>query len=272
MATATAALALLTGAPVAFAGAFSPESASGSPNAVSIDLLYKITFAIAIPVFLLVEGVLLYSLFRYRFRRGGRDPLQVRGNTRLELGWTAGASLIVVVLAVITFVFLPGIITPASGPGAEGVAVASTDQPPPPGGERPLTIDVNGQQYVWRFDYPGIRGRLFAYQEMVVPTDTTVVLNITSQDVAHSWWIPDLGGKMDALPGHNNETWFRTSRPGRYEGQCAELCGENHAQMRAWVRAIPPEQYRAWVARQTAEIRTAQEELIVTRRQRGSNE
>ena len=93
---------------------------------------------------------------------------------------------------------------------------------------------MNGQQYLWRYDYPG--GDVFSYYRMVVPTNTTVVLKITSSDVIHSWWIPKLGGKADATPGHTNETWFKISKAGIYEGQCAELCGSNHADMRAEVR------------------------------------
>ncbi len=89
---------------------------------------------------------------------------------------------------------------------------------------------MNGQQYLWRYDYPG-SGR-FNYHEMVVPTNTTVVLKITSSDVIHSWWIPKLGGKADAMPGHINETWFKIAKEGVYKGQCAELCGSNHADMR----------------------------------------
>ena len=107
---------------------------------------------------------------------------------------------------------------------------------------------------------------------MVVPTDTTVVLSITSQDVAHSWWIPQLGGKMDALPGHENQTWFKATEPGVFRGQCAELCGENHAAMTASVRAVPPEEFRRWVAQQTAAIRASQEALIETRRSRNTNQ
>ena len=90
---------------------------------------------------------------------------------------------------------------------------------------------MNGQQYLWRYDYPGGRG--LSYYELVVPTNTTVTLNITSSDVHHSWWIPKLGGKADAMPGHTNETWFKITKAGTYEGQCAELCGEGHADMRA---------------------------------------
>jgi cytochrome c oxidase subunit 2 len=260
----------------AFAGVISPES-GGSPNADQIHLLYWIALIISIPIFLLVEGVLVFSLVRHRFRRGDRLPEQVRGNTPLEVGWTFGATAVVVVLMVITFYMLGGIATPAPSDAGATRAGAGEDlyaQAGPPAlaaGERPLEIGVNGQQYLWRYDYPGLRGRLFSYQEMVVPTGTTVVLSITSQDVIHSWWIPELGGKKDAVPGHFTSTWFKATRPGVFRGQCAELCGEGHAAMTGSVRAVPPEEFRRWTAQQTAAIRASQEALIATRRERGTN-
>ncbi|MFP5379976.1 MAG: hypothetical protein ACLGHP_09565 [Vicinamibacteria bacterium] len=89
---------------------------------------------------------------------------------------------------------------------------------------------------------------------MVVPTKTTVVLTIKAQDVAHSWWIPELGGKADAVPGHTNFTWFKIDEPGTYRGQCAELCGRNHADMYAKVVAVPPAEFRAWLQTKKREI------------------
>ena len=89
----------------------------------------------------------------------------------------------------------------------------------------------------------------------MVPTDTTVVLKIRSSDVIHSWWIPKLGGKADATPGYTNETWFKISKPGVYEGQCAELCGSDHADMRAQVQAVRPAEYQAFLRRQASDIR-----------------
>ena len=262
---------LLVAAPLAFADAFTPES-GGSPNADDIDTLYKVTFYFGVVIFIGVEGALLFALFRYRRRRGDPEPAQVRGNTRLEIGWTVGAALILVVLTVITFVALPAIRTPEASEqgglaraGVGGLLFASTDQPRVPGG-RALNIRVNGQQYLWRYDYPE-RG-LYSYYEMVVPTDTAVTLEITASDVIHSWWIPRLGGKFDATPGSVNKTWFKISEPGVYEGQCAELCGENHAQMVARVRAVPVEEYEAWKLEQAAGIAESQRLLAVTRAQR----
>ena len=237
------------------ADVFTPES-GGSPNADKIDTLYKITLFVSIPILLIVEGTLIWSLIKYRAKRGGQAE-QIRGNTPLEMGWTIGAAVILVILTGVTFAFLKGITDPEeSGPQISGgVQVASIDQPDPPGGGG-LKIEVNGQQYLWRYDY-GSKNDLFSYHEMVVPTDTTVLLDITSSDVQHSWWIPKLGGKADAVPGHVNETWFKIAKPGVYKGQCAELCGANHADMRAVVRAVPPDEFARWAKRQRAEIKAA---------------
>jgi cytochrome c oxidase subunit 2 len=258
-------LVLLAFAGSAFADAFSPES-GGSPQADDIDTLYWLVMAVAVIVFVGVEGALFYSLFKFRARRG-TIAAQIRGNTRLEIGWTVGAAVILVVLAILTFIFLPDIRTPPnSGPNglqlADRVLVAAgpTKELPPNG--KSLNICVNGQQYIWRYTYAqncrnAPLNAPFSYEMMYVPTDTTVTLDIDAQDVAHSWWIPKLGGKFDAVPGYTNSTWFKI--PGRLagqtlRGQCAELCGRNHANMTAQVRALTPDQFEAWLDRQRRAI------------------
>jgi cytochrome c oxidase subunit II len=268
---------MLVTAPGAFADAFTPES-GGSPQAEDIDTLYKITLYIGIVIFVGVEATLIYSLIKYRGRRGGPEAQQIHGNTPLEIGWTIGAALILVVLTVVSFVYLPDIENPPpSGPNglrAEQARFASIDQPAPPKSGGPtLTIDVVGQQYIWRYDYAG-GDQLFSYYEMVVPTDTTVVLRVTATDVIHSWWIPELGGKVDGVPGHTNETWFKipAAKAGTvFQGQCAELCGAGHADMRAEVRAVTPDEFEAWADRTRQDIQEAGE-LLSEQRQRREGE
>jgi cytochrome c oxidase subunit 2 len=266
----------LTG--TAFADAWSPES-GGSPQADSIDTLYWLVMVVAVIVFVGVEGALLYSLFKFRARRGA-VAAQIRGNTRLEIGWTVGAAVILVVLAVITFIYLPGIRTPPNS-GPDGlqladralVAASPTKRLPPNG--KSLNICVNGQQYVWRYTYANNCANaplnaVFSYEEMVVPVNTTVTLDITAQDVAHSWWIPKLGGKFDAVPGYTNHTWLKVpgERVGeRFRGQCAELCGRNHANMTANVRAVSPADFEAWLDRRRRTIRQANVAAQQERRQ-----
>jgi cytochrome c oxidase subunit 2 len=263
-------LALASGAS---ADPLTPES-GGSPNADSIDTLYKIVLAVAAVVFVGVEGVLLYSMVRFRARKDA-VPAQIRGNTRLEVGWTVGAAVILVVLAVVTFVMLDSIRNPPNSDASgfpsdrvDNVQNASAFQPRTPSG-RALNIKVNGQRYVWRYTYPdkdnNDLNNVFSYEEMVVPTNTTVTLDIEAQDVAHSWWIPKLGGKFDAIPGHVNFTWFKIPRPGTYRGQCAELCGRNHADMVATVRAVEPAEFNAWLDGKRRQIEAA-DKLAETRR------
>jgi cytochrome c oxidase subunit 2 len=253
-------LVLATGAS---ADLFTPESGGGSKNAESIDTLYKYILVVAAVVFFGVEGALLYSLIKFRARKDA-VPAQIRGNTRLEIGWTLGAAVILVVLAVVTFVMLDDIRNPPDSdpdgfPTARVVNVqnASAYQPRPPSG-RALNIEVNGQRYVWRYTYPdsddNVLNNTFSYETMVVPTKTTVTLTIKAQDVAHSWWIPELGGKADAIPGHTNFTWFKIEQPGTFRGQCAELCGRNHADMLAKVVAVEPAEFKTWLATKKAEI------------------
>ena len=270
-------LAMLIAAPSAFADAFTPES-GGSQNANDIDTLYKITFYIGIVIFLLVWGTLIWSLVRHRGRRGGHAD-QIRGNTPLEIGWTLGAASILVVLTVVTFLYLDDIENPpASGPNGLSAAssqFATIDQPDPPKGGGPaLRIRVNGQQYLWRYDYPG-EGQLFNYHELVVPTDTTVVLELEASDVIHSWWIPKLGPKMDAVPGHVNETWFKIPADqagSQFDGQCAELCGPNHADMRATVTAMEPSDFESWARQKREEIQQAGESLAEDRKARAESD
>jgi cytochrome c oxidase subunit 2 len=262
-------LALALGAVLAAsagADALTPD-AGPTKNAVDIDTLYKIVFYIGLAVVAIVWGVLFYSLYRFRYRRGRRVP-QVFGNSPLELGWTLAAGTIVVAITLITYLMLDGIKNPApSGPSALAEARsenASLDQPAPPKGTKPLEITVSGQQYIWRYQYPN---GAVSFQEMVVPVDTTVVLSIKANDVAHSWWIPKLGGKMDAIPGYTNKTWFKATDTGTFTGQCAEFCGSGHAVMSAKVVVVQPQQYQTWVSDQKNLIKQAQQEVLKMRKQ-----
>jgi cytochrome c oxidase subunit II len=263
----------LAAASPAFAEVFTPD-ASSSPNGDDISTLYEITLYIAIVVFVGVEGTLLWSLLRYRARRDGPEPAQIRGNTPLEIGWTLGAALILVLLTVVTFLYLGDIQNPPAAPAdsdlkaAKGVRYAALGETKPPGADEPLQIGVNGQQYLWRYDYAGYgEEQLFSYYEMVVPVGRPVELSLTASDVIHSWWIPELGGKADAVPGHTNRMWFQAEREGVYAGQCAELCGAGHADMRAVVRAVPADDFEAWAERQRSDIAEAKTLLAEQREQ-----
>jgi cytochrome c oxidase subunit II len=263
--------AFLALAPEASADLISPESGP-SKNANDIDTLYKITLYIGIVIFLLVETTLIYSLIKFRARRRGPEAAQIRGNTPLEISWTIGAALILVLLATVTFLYLPGIKDPPASKAdaiqaAEGSDYATINQKEPPGGNA-LHISVNSQQYIWRYDYDDSEDQLFSFHTLYVPVNVTVTLKIYSADVAHSWWVPKLGGKADAIPGHTNETWFRAEEEGTYEGACAELCGEGHADMRTRVVVLPADEYEAWAEQQVADIKEAQQGLAEQRKER----
>lgn len=232
-----------------------------SPNATSIATLYDIIFALGVVVFLAVMGFILYSVWKFR---ASKNPvaLQIHGNTRLELSLTGAAVVILVIIATVTFIELPSIVNPPnSDAGTGSVLSASLTAPSPPSGQK-LTICVTGRQFIWRYTYgancdkQAWKDRLpYSYTEMVVPAGVTVSLLIQSSDVIHAWWIPALGGKVDAVPGYTTYTWFKALHANElYPGQCAQLCGRQHAFMVAQVHVVTPRQYTAWIASQSKVI------------------
>jgi cytochrome c oxidase subunit II len=261
-------IASLVLAPSALANFFTPKS-GGSPNANEINSLYKVILYIAAVVFVVVEGALLYSVYKFRARKAA-VAAQIHGNTRLEIGWTVAAALILVVLTVITFVKLPGIINPPNS--NQGIALAaSTTEPNPPNGKK-ITICVQGRQYIWRYVYgDGCLNNYFtnklpySFTQMEVPVGETVILKIQANDVIHSWWIPSLGGKVDAVPGYTTYTWFRARGPALYHGQCAQLCGRQHAFMTAQVDVLSPSDYRKKMSQLKQDIETANSQVTQLR-------
>jgi cytochrome c oxidase subunit 2 len=211
-----------------------------SDSAREIQSLYMLVFWLAVAVFIPVQGGLLYILWRFRARPGHELPEQTHGNTTLEIGWTILPAVVLVVMAVPTIQTIFSLESPPT-------ALAN--------GLPPLVIEVTGKQWWWEFKYPEspmANGEpLTTANEIVIPTGRTVYLEITSDNVIHSFWVPQLMGKIDAIPNHNNKIWFTAEDPGQYFGQCAEYCGVQHAQMRMNVIAMAPADYEAWVARTT---------------------
>jgi cytochrome c oxidase subunit 2 len=208
-----------------------------SPNAEGIRDAYLFVSIFVVGIFLLVEGLLVAFAVRYRRRRRQRfeDGAQIHGATRLELAWTAFPVVVLFLVAAFVFVELPGIKdVPAATPRGD------------------LEIRVIGRQFYWQFEYPN---GAVSIDTMRAPAGVPVRLEVTApeQDVIHSWWIPALGGKIDAIPGIVNETWFEAERPGVYTGQCAELCGIEHARMLGAVEVLPETEFAAWVEARRAE-------------------
>ena len=141
---------------------------------------------------------------------------------------------------------------------------ATINQKEPPDGNA-LRISVTAQQYLWRYDYEGQEDQLFSFHTLYVPVNTTVTLEASSSDVVHSWWVPKLGGKIDVVPTYENETWFRAEEEGTFEGVCAELCGDGHADMRTRVVVLPVDEYEAWAEQQVEDIKEAQTGLAEER-------
>jgi cytochrome c oxidase subunit 2 len=229
----------------------------GSPNANSEETLYIIVSWVALFVFIAVEGALGFAIWRFRAKR---HPVaeQFHGNTKVELGLTAGAAGILVILAAATFITLPSIINPPnSDAGAGAVLSASLNESTPPNGQK-LEICVTGRQFIWRYTYGANCNKSawqdklpYSYQEMVVPAGVTVDLVIQSSDVTHAWWVPKLGGKVDAVPGYTTYTWFKALHSGvTYSGNCAQLCGRGHAFMTALVKVVTPTQYATFLTNQ----------------------
>lgn len=224
---------VLTGSALAGNGGIAPPAET--PQAERIQDLYWIVLGISGVIFLLVEGALILFIVQYRNRGRPRtdEGPQIRGHTRLELIWTAIPVLILVVIMGFVFYKLPGIkdVDEANASGSK------------------LTVQVEGRQFYWRYVYPN---GAVSVNELRLPAGRPVELELTAPefDVVHSWWVPEVAGKMDAVPGKVNHLSFEAPQPGVYKGQCAEFCGVQHALMLAEVRAVPGAEFDSWVSAQ----------------------
>ncbi|MDP8992692.1 MAG: cytochrome c oxidase subunit II [Actinomycetota bacterium] len=196
------------------------------PVARKLDDLINPVFLVAAVVFVLVEGLVLYSAIRFRRRSDDEEPVQVHGNARLELGWTILPALILVPIGFFTVLTVADLNRKPKGPDV-------------------VRVNVTGHQWWWEFEYPG-RGVVTA-NEMHIPAGRPVSIRLTSDDVIHSFWPPKLAGKVDATPNHNDFMTLEADRPGTYFGQCAEFCGISHANMRLRVVAHTSEDFEEWV-------------------------
>lgn len=222
-----------------------------TPISREIYGLHMLIFWVCVAIGVVVFSVLFYSIFKYRKSRGV-TPAQFHEHTSVEVVWT-----------IIPFLILIGMAIPAT---KTLIAMEDTSNPD-------LTIQVTGSQWKWKYDYldngvsyysnlatpmeqrdnraaKGEHYLLEVDRPMVVPTNQKIRILTTSTDVIHSWWVPELGVKKDAMPGFINESWALIEQPGIYRGQCAELCGVGHAYMPVVVQALPPAEFAAWVDEQ----------------------
>ena len=208
-----------------------------SPNAEAISDTYYLLLGVTGVVFFAVEIALVVFLIRYRRRNRPVDAEgpQIHGNTRLEVLWTIVPVFLVAIVVGFVFYKLPAV---------TDVTRAASE----PADEPNLVIDVEGRRFYWQFRYPD--GNI-TYDTMVVPVDRTVELNVTAPDfdVIHSWWIPALGGKIDAIPGRSTTPGSVRRLNGEYEGNCTEFCGLQHAEMTMVVRAVDAGGFEAELAR-----------------------
>jgi cytochrome c oxidase subunit 2 len=190
------------------------------------DDLLDITVRWALLVFVLVEGVLLYAIFRFRGKPGDPEPHQTHGNTIVEVIWTVIPALILAAIAVPTV-----------------RAIFQTNATP---GKDALTIEVVGHQWWWEFRYPEFN--ITTANEMHVPTGRMVSLRMGSTDVIHSFWVPQFAAKRDVFANRETRMWFTAQAEGDYPGQCGEFCGIQHGRMSHRIKAQKPEEFQAWVA------------------------
>lgn len=194
--------------------------------------LFYITLGVVTFIFVVVASILLYAVVRYRAKPGsGQEtlPEQTHGNPLLEAGVVAASIALLVVIAVPT------------------VRSAIYIYTVPEDGEI-LEVTATGYQWWWTFEYPELG--VMTANEMWIPKETNIRINLRTQDVIHSFWVPKLAGKVDMIPNRNNWMWLRADEEGMFHGQCAEFCGESHANMLFRVISVGRDEFDAWVARQ----------------------
>ncbi|HET7701340.1 MAG TPA: cytochrome c oxidase subunit II [Candidatus Limnocylindria bacterium] len=214
-----------------------PNDPLGPQARASADI-YWIMFVCAIIVLAIVDGALIYAGLRFR-DRPGHIAKQFHGHNMLELVWTVVPTIMVISFSVLSFQKL-NVMNDTSGAG--------------------MTIDVQGQQWSWVFNYPKedrfkLRdgSYLVVGQELHIPVGTKVHLKLSSKDVIHSFWVPNIGGKKDAVPGRATDLWIQADKPGTYKGACYEFCGTGHADMLITLVVHTPDEYASWATSAVAE-------------------
>lgn len=216
-----------------------------SPNGQNLYNLYIWISIPAVIIFIGVEAAIVYSIVKFRRSKhpAGFVPPQWHGNTRLEIVWTVIPLIIVLTIAGLSTHEL--YVDYQSAPGLTNF-------------HADLDVTVQAYRFGWRYVYPNgytldqPGSASGTVPPFVVPVGEVVRLRLQGTDVIHSWWVPALEGKQDAVPGYDNWTWFKIDQPGEWRGECAELCGAGHYTMQIRVKAVSPDEFNSWLASQQA--------------------
>ena len=196
-----------------------------------IDRLFYVIYYVTGATFFIVQGTLLVFLIVYR-HRDGRRATYTHGNTTLEIAWTIAPAILLVILAFVS----------------RSVWAEIKQRVPP----SDMLVQVTAKQFNWEIAYPGPDGKIGTEDDVTmdndlhVPVNKTIRVQLKSRDVIHSFFVPSFRLKQDAVPGHEIPVWFKVTKPGKYEIPCAELCGFGHSGMRGWLYVHPLEEYEAW--------------------------
>ena len=193
--------------------------------------LFWFILVVATIVFVAVEGVLIYSIVRFRERPNSPTPRQLHGNNTVELIWTIAPSVFLFAVLIGTIYTMFNL---ASFPGVT----------------RTVNVRVVGHQWWWEFDYLDTSPNVVTADEMYIPVNTVIHVELLSNNVIHSFWVPELTGKTDVVPGHNNTKDFVADTTGVYRGLCTEYCGLQHAHMNYFVHAVSQDTYMTWLSAQ----------------------
>ena len=219
-----------------------------SPGTDQIDTLLWIGSVAAIIIVVAINIALLYALGRFRAARG-TEPREVTGGRGIQI--RVGGAL--AAFAVVVFVLAAVYTTKAREAPTTGTAGLQAKD------GNPLQIEATGQQWLWRYRYPN---EAFTYYKLVVPVDTAVDLDLVSTDVIHTWDVPELAPKRDAVPGKHHHLMFSADEEGTYRGQSATLSGQAYAPMRTEVEVVSPQEYEDFIAKTKTDIQAAQDKVV----------
>jgi cytochrome c oxidase subunit 2 len=228
---AIAVIGIVIGIPIALLIPWFP--ANGSKQAANVRTLYDVLLIVSVPVFVIVETVVVFSVWKFRMRPGEekKDGPPIHGNTRLEIVWTAVPAIMLVSLATYAYTVLRSNEDSQKGE---------------------ITVNVTERQFAFEFSYPGLDGKNVASSQLYLAKDQPYVFKLRSLDVIHSFFVPQFSQKIDAVPGITTTLRVTPTRIGTYPAECTELCGAGHSLMRSTVRVVTPAAFQAWISAQPA--------------------